>query len=115
LRRMLMGGLLVVAIALGGCSTTDSLTAVSSKNVNISNIRLDQTRFRGRGQGEDCKAIFVIFPTGTPNLKDALDRALESKQGDVLLNARLRHHWFYIPYIYGEDCFSAEGDVYANN
>jgi hypothetical protein len=113
MRMLLAGGALVLAVALAGCGSTGSFTALSTKNVNLADMKLDQTRQRGHGVGRDCMQIIVLVPTsGPPSVKEAIDRAIESKNGNVLLDARIRHDMFYIPLIYGRECWTAEGAVY---
>jgi uncharacterized protein YceK len=114
MRKSLAGGLIAFALILvSGCSSTSSLTALSTKNVNLADMKLDRTRLKGHGTGQDCVRIFVVVPTGgVPNIKEAIDRAVESLKGNVLLDARVEYKSFYIPLIYGETCWTVEGDVY---
>ena len=100
-------------LALASCATRSDFTAISGKNVNLSNLKVDRSMAKGRTSGEDCLHIVIFIPTGgPPTLDEALDKALESKQADLLLDAVVRHHWFYIPYIYGQECWKAEGVAY---
>jgi hypothetical protein len=116
MQRSLTVGIFALAAVLGGCSTTDSLTAVSSKNVNIADLKLDQSRDKGQGFGESCQQIITFIPVGeVPNVKNAIDRAVESRRGNVLLNARVKSGGFYIPLIYGKTCYTVEGEVYDAN
>ena len=104
-----IAGLLVAA----GCSTRSDLTAISSKNVKLDPLRLDPARSKGRASGEDCTSIIIIFPTGgRPTIDEALDRALESKSANLLTDAVVTWSYFYIPYIFGQSCWRAEGDAY---
>ena len=113
-----MKGKSAVAIALllpmlGACATRSDFTVISGKNVNLSDIRIDRSKAKGRTRGEDCMQIIIIFPTsGQPTLDEALDRALEAKKANVLLDAVVDFHSFYIPYLYGETCWEVEGDAY---
>jgi hypothetical protein len=96
-----------------GCATRSDLTAVSSKNVNVSRLRLDPERSKGRAYGEDCTHIIIVVPTGgDPTIDEAIDRALESKGANLLTDAVIRQEYFYIPYLYGRTCWKAEGDAY---
>jgi len=71
---------------LSGCATRSDFTAISSKNVNLSNIQIDRSRLKGRTVGKDCQHIIILFPTGgPPTLDEALDNALEAKQANLLL------------------------------
>jgi hypothetical protein len=108
----LVGAGTVLAI-LAGCSVRADLTAVSSKNVNLADVRIDRSKSKGRTTGEDCTHIISFIPTGgPPTLDEALDRALESRQANLLLDAVVTFQSFYIPYIYGKTCWKAEGDAY---
>ncbi len=96
-----------------GCATRSDFTAISGKNVNIANIKLDPAMAKGQTSGEDCQHIVIIIPTGgAPTLDEALDKALEAKQANLMLDAVVRHNWFYIPYIYGQECWKVEGVAY---
>ncbi|WP_139959918.1 hypothetical protein [Flavicella sediminum] len=84
-------------------------TIVSSKNLEFSKF---PTYKKGntRVSGKDKKPIIIIIPTGYPNGKEAMDRAIESVPGAVaLLDGVLTYKWFYIPYIYGEYIYIIEG------
>lgn len=103
----------LTAAALSGCATRSDFTAISSKNVNVSNMKLDRTKSKGRTSGEDCTHIIIFIPTGgPPTIDEALDRALEAKGASVLLDAVVNFNSFYIPYIYGQSCWKVEGDAY---
>ncbi len=111
LLRILVALLLPV---LSACATRSDFTAISSKNVNLSDLRIDRSKSKGRVQGEDCQRIIIIIPTsfGPPSLDEALDRALEKRRANVLLDAVVNFSSYYIPYIYGETCWRVEGDAY---
>lgn len=105
--------LCMVVIVLSGCATRSDFTAISSKNVNLSNLQIDRTKLKGRTMGEDCQDIIILFPTGgPPTLDEALDRALEAKNATLLFDAVVNFHHFYIPYLYGQTCWKVEGDAY---
>lgn len=71
--------LLVTAIvlsALAGCSRRVlAFTVVSSKNVSM---KVDPSGVGKRTEGVDYVWYFLSIPLGTPNLKEAVDRAIES-------------------------------------
>lgn len=102
--------LLIATLMLAGCSTriTD-FTMITSKNIDISRMPTFQ-RDSKRVEGEDTTHIIIFIPTGVPNAKEALDRAIESVPGAVaLLDGVMTHKWFYIPYIYGRSWYIVEG------
>ena len=56
--------------------------------------------------------IIIFVPTGTPSLKEAIDKAIEKVPGGVaLVDGVVYHKWFYIPYIYGEFKYTIEGTI----
>jgi hypothetical protein len=95
---------------LSGCTTrlTD-FTVISTKNVDftqLSRARRGATRVRG----DDVAHIIIIFPTKIPNLKEAIDRTIESSPGAVgLVDGVVYQRVFYIPYIYGQTAYVVEG------
>jgi hypothetical protein len=104
-----MGSLLM----LSGCAVRSDFTAMSGKNVNLASISIDRKASLGKAAAEDCQHIIILIPTsGPPTLDEALDKALESKNSNLLLDAVVRHEWFYIPYIYGKECWKVEGTAY---
>lgn len=61
-------------------------------------------------KGEDLVSIIIIIPTGVPNMKTAIDRAIESVPGAVaLLDGVLYQKAWYIPPIFGQSGFVIEG------
>lgn len=104
---------LCVTITIGileGCATRSDFTAISGKNVNLSNI--NKSMAKGRTTGEDCQHIIIIIPTsGLPTLDEALDRALEPKNANLLLDAVVKHYWFSI-LVYTQECWKVEGIAY---
>ena len=86
-------------------------TISSTKNVDLSNAASFK-RGTVREEGIDTKHIIIIFPTGVPNMKEAVDRAIEKVPGGVaLVDGVISHKYFYIPYIYGQNSFVVEGTV----
>ena len=61
------------------------LTFVSTKNLDLTDFRLD-SKTGTRVQGRDCKWSILGIPTGFPNLKDAADDALVSGHGVVIVD-----------------------------
>jgi len=84
-------------------------TLISSKNVDFSNATTF-VRGKNRVEGIDMVHLIIIIPTGTVNIKEALDRAIESTPGCVaLLDGVIYTKFLYIPYIYGQQSASVEG------
>jgi len=107
--------LLASALLMTGCThNIGDFTVISTKNVDFSVIA--GSRRGAQVEGDDIMHVIIFFPTsGAPNLKTAIDRAIESVPGAIaLVDARLRFRSFYIPYIYGQDAFLAEGRALVN-
>ena len=82
---------------------------ISSKNVDLSRAA-EFVSDKQRVNGEDTKYIIIFIPTGIPNAKEALDKAIESVPGAIaLLDGVLTYHWFYIPYIFGKSTYTVTG------
>lgn len=99
--------LAVVATAgvlLAGCSMriTD-FTVISTKNVNVP--AKDKAP---RVKGEDCVIVF-LFPFGVVNLKEAIDKAIESAgpQYDALIDGVAYLDNFH--FLVGKQCYRVEG------
>ncbi len=95
---------------LSGCVTrlTD-FTAISTKNLNI------DVKKEGRVEGKDCANLLLgLIPvTGTfvPNLKEAIDDALEKGKGDVLIDGVVYHKVIFIPLVFTQSCYKVEGTI----
>ncbi len=101
---------LLLTLVFSSCSyRVMDFTIVSSKNIELSKF---PTYEKGttRVDGKDTKPIILFFPTGYPDGKEAIDRAIESVPGAVaLLDGVLTYKYFYIPMIYGEYTYVVEG------
>ena len=100
----------IVAIILSSCSHRWlDFTLISSKNVDLSKAASFE-RGNQRVEGEDLVHIIIFIPTGTINIKEALDRAIETTPGCIaLVDGVITTKWFYIPYIYGQQTAIVEG------
>jgi hypothetical protein len=92
--------------------TITDFTIVSTKNIDMSRageFKRSQRVCRGR----DVVHWVTIFPlsfTGEPDMKPAIDRAIQSVPGCVaLVDGRIREVFWYIPFIYGQNAIIAEG------
>lgn len=107
----------VVALGAGllfsfGCEQRlGDFTFLSSKNIDLSNLEMDAAEGAPIVEGEDSKPIIFVFSTGTPNLKEAVDRAIESGGGTALSDVSIYYTEWYIPCIVGERKFRVRGKV----
>lgn len=96
-----------------GCvRTITDFTIVSTKNFDLSRAG-EFERYPQVRRGRDVVHWVTIFPlswTGEPELKPALDRAIQSVPGGVaLVDGRIREVFWYIPLLYGQHSLIAEG------
>ena len=108
--KLILALTLITSALLSGCTNRlIDFTVISSKNIEWN--RANEYRRAGkRVVGEDMKQIIIIIPTGVPNAKQALDRAIESIPGAVaLVDGVLTSKFWYIPYIYGQSRYIVEG------
>lgn len=102
---------LVLLLTLGSCARrlTD-FTVISTKNIPLGeagSASLKQAKLRVKG--EDKAHMFLYFPLGTPNMKDAIDRAIEEYPGAVgLVDGVVKYKsWWAI--LYGQNSYIVEG------
>lgn len=99
---------LVFAFLTTGCKTrlTD-FTILSSKNIDFAKSE-QFTRGPSRVVGTDTAYIIIFIPTGSPHVKEAVDKALESVPGGVALVDGVlyaKSFWFLI----GASSYVVEG------
>ena len=109
-----MKKLLIVAaiLCITGCQTRiGDFTVASTKNMDIKKSlhRVDESK---RLKGVDTRHVIIIFPTSLgPNMKQAMDNAIEKSPGAVgLSNVVVYHGSWYIPFIYGQEYFTVMGN-----
>lgn len=100
--------ILLFVVILSGCVTRlGDFTLISTKNVDLTKGASFQ-RGPSRVKGEDVATIIIFIPTGIPNMKTAIDKAIESVPGAIaLLDAVLSQKaWWFI---LGESGYVVEG------
>lgn len=99
----------LIAFSFTGCSRRIlDFTIVSSKTADFTKGGF--TKGKQRVEGIDMVHIIIIIPTGSLDIKDAVDRAIEKTPGCIaLLDGVIRTKAFYIPYIYGQSSAIVEG------
>ena len=100
----------LTALIFSSCShRVLDFTLISSKNVDLSK-GATFVKGKNRVEGKDMIHWIIIIPTGTVNIKEALDRAIESTPGCVaLLDGVIYTKSWWIPYIYGQHSATVEG------
>lgn len=98
---------------LGACSVNHgNFTVLSNKIVNINDFDLDKADRIKNIKGVDRAHVIMFFPTkSNPNLSDALNEAFRKADGDVMTDVTVTSWGWWIPYIYGQNGWTVEGDV----
>lgn len=102
---------LILFILVTGCvQRIGDFTVASTKNMDIKRTlhRVDETT---RLKDRDVAHIILFFPIGIPDMKEAMDNAIEQKTGAVgLSNVTVKIGHWYIPFIYGQHYYEVEGN-----
>ena len=97
-----------------GCLSRSDFTVISNREVNLGKMVLEEENNRGPTQGQHCHYTFLVFTIGEPSdLEKALDTALLAKRANVLVDAIVRWRFVWIPLIYTQECWLAEGVAYV--
>jgi hypothetical protein len=110
LKRFLMAAMAVIVTtgAFTGCTKRiGDFTMVTTKNYETKT----QYKMVGRMEGKSVKMI-IFIPLGTPDLKDAVDDAIQAGNGVYLANAVIEQMTWYA-LIVGQTGYIVTGDVYA--
>jgi len=100
----------MVVVCSGCVNRIGDFTVSSTKNIDIKKS-LHVVDGRYRLKGVDKKHIILFVPTGTPNLKEAMDEAEEQAPLCVgLSDVTIKYGFWWIPYIYGQEWFEVEGN-----
>lgn len=113
MKKLILAGLLCGLL----CSCSHRLvdfTLISTKNVPISrSAELEKADKRVKGQ--DSKGVILSIPLGMPNMKEAIDRAIESYPGAIALSDGVIYSKGWSCFFYGKNKYVVEGTpVYLN-
>ena len=107
---LLLIGAMVLLFSSACTTRLGEYTIISTKNVDTSAMSRYE-RGHNRIRGEDKSSIIFFVQMGQPNMKEAIDNAIEGTPGAVaLLDPVLYHEYWWIPFIYGESKFVVEGN-----
>jgi hypothetical protein len=102
--KVALGFALCVALLAGCTQRITDFTIISTKNVNVAHVSKGDKRVIG----QDCVPVFFL-PLGTPNLKEAIDKAIEDAgaQYDALIDGVV--YYKNKSFIFGTICYEVEG------
>lgn len=108
----------IAMLSLTSCSTrVFDCTIYSTKNIDISGARGYHVDRSTIVEGEDKGHIICFFPTRTPNIKEATERAITKAgaQCVALSDVKADSSWWWIPYIYGQSSVKVQGHPVNEN
>ncbi len=100
-------------LALTSCQVRImDLTVTSSKNIDLNDTKGYVVSNNARTRGSDTSHVVLCFPLGRPDVKEAMDKAIEKNGSNAvaLSNMTLEESWWWIPFIYGQITYTVEGD-----
>ncbi|MFH1549301.1 MAG: hypothetical protein ABIH04_01945 [Planctomycetota bacterium] len=104
--------LIAGCVLVTGCYTRlCDLTVVSTKTVQLQDLDLEGVDRAMNVTGTSYKQVFFIVPTGTADIEEAIDNALDKASGDLMVDAVVYWKYWYIPLIYGQFGFKVTGHV----
>lgn len=109
MKKQIYCAVIICVSFLTGCSyrLTD-FTIISTKNVDLS--RAGQfKRISDRKEGRDVAHIILSIPFGRPNMKEAIDRTIESTKGAVALVDGVVYVKGWSVIVYGQSMIVVEG------
>lgn len=105
--------MLAVVILLAGMSScthrlTD-FTVISTKNVPLGKEVASLQKANQRVKGVDRSHIILFIPIGTPNMKEAIDKAIEKYPGAIGLADGVVKSKGWTALLYGQNSYVVEG------
>ncbi len=101
---------LLIVVLVSSCTVrVTDFTVISTKNVPIGQQPTNLAKASTRVKGVDKAHIILFIPTGSPNLKEAIDKAIEKYPGAVALSdgvVKSKSMWFLL---YGQISYIVEG------
>lgn len=109
-RRIHLLAIAAIAACVTGCTQrVADFTLLSTKNVELSRAA-ELVRGNERAEGRDEEATILIFSTGIPDVKAAVDAAIESVPGAVALaDGVIYSEVFILPSLGGSSAYIVEG------
>ena len=104
-RVLLMVFVSALLMGVEGCTThLADIPMLSTKHVDLSGVKLGN-----RHKGEDC-IVFLLVPKREPDIRVAMDRAIEKGKGDMLIDLVVdRVIWSAV--LVSQFCYVVEGTV----
>lgn len=108
----------VMLMTLSACSLYSPLSQPSSAVLQLKMNKEDYT-ILGTGSGISCSNSFFGFPSGENTYKEAVNQAVQSRNGDLLIqtSADLEQNYFPLPFFFfwSQSCITVQGLVVKLN
>lgn len=107
-KSVLLAATALLILSLSSCSRRLlDFTVISTKNVDLKGQFVKSTE---KVKGKDLKHFAFVFPIGVPDIKTAIDNAIEKIPGCVALeNGVLRASYWHV-ILYGQQRYIIEGN-----
>lgn len=101
-----------MALVFGSSSCTYRLTdftVISTRNVPLGKHAASIEKANTRVKGKDTAHMILFIPLGAPNMKEAIDRALDKYPGAIGLADGVVKNQFWWAILYGQNSYLVEG------
>lgn len=109
---MLKRIILTTAWLIGGCShqRIAEFGIISPEITNITTKQLEKAKITTNVSGTDTAKIYLIFPTGTPTIENAVQKALQQHDADILTEVKVTQiqKWYIL---YGYNSIEVRGNA----
>ncbi len=107
-KSLFIGVLLLLGVSACSHRLTD-FTVISTKNVPLGQKAASLQKAKTRVKGVDKSHVVLLFPIGMPNMKEAIDKAIEQYPGAIGLVDGVVKSRGWSCLIYGQNSFVVEG------
>ncbi len=110
MKKIFLVGVLLLQVGLSSCThrLTD-FTVISTKNVPLGKAAASLQKANQRVEGVDKAHTILFFPIGTPNMKEAIDKAIDKYPGAIGLADGVVKSKSWSVLLYGQSSFIVEG------
>ena len=105
-----LAGVLTLLLTSSCTHRLTDFTVISTKNVPVGQgVNTEFVKGNTRVTGKDLSHVVLFIPFGTPNMKDAIDRAIEATPGAIgLVDGVVKSNSWYA-LLYGQNAYIVEG------
>jgi len=104
--------LVISQLLLSACVRYDErIGTISNINISKYGYPVKTEKIIRDVTGTDGASTIIIVPLGEPSISRAVDDALRPHGADALVNTRIRHTFWLIPYIYTWQKITITGDA----